>query len=341
MRVTIRDVARLAGVSISTVSRVLNNPDAVREEKRRRVTEAVAHLGYRPNPVAQSLLRKVTGGLGVLVPFVSGEFFSEFLHGIDRAARDAGFFILISTSHYDTDELATALHGMGPRVDGLLIMAPTMDLGSLSGLLAQSSPVVYVNTPAKEQHVDLILFDNYGGFYGLTRHVLALGHRRVALLRGPARASDARERLEGFRKAMAEVPEAERIELSSELVGYTQEAGYEMARGALALSPRPTALMAANDQAAIGALAALKEAGIRVPEEMSVTGFDDVSSARFAAPPLTTARAPVRELGAAAARQLIARVRGEASEPVRRTFPVELIVRESTAPPPPEFYAST
>jgi len=334
MRVTIRDVARQAEVSISTVSRVLNNPKTVREEKRRRVLEAVKRLGYRPNPAARSLLKKKTGGLGVLVPYVSGEFFSEFLHGIDRAARDAGYFILISTSHYDTEELATALQGMDRRVDGLLVMAPTMDLGSLSDLLVQSGPVVYVNTPVGEQEVDQVQFDNFGGFHALARHLLHLGHRRIALLRGPEKATDALARLEGFRKAMAEVPGSERIELSSELEGYTQEAGYEMAHAALDLSPRPIALMAANDQAAIGALAALKEAGVRVPEEMSVTGFDDVSSARFAAPPLTTARVPVWELGAVAARQLIARVKGAASEPVHLTFPVEVIVRDSTAPPP-------
>ncbi|RMF56182.1 MAG: LacI family transcriptional regulator, partial [Bacteroidetes bacterium] len=310
MAVTIRDVARQAGVSISTVSRVLNNPEVVREEKRRRVLKAVERLGYRPNPLARSLLKKTTGGLGVLVPFVSGEFFSEFLHGIDQTAREAGFFVLISTSHHDRSELRVALQSLERRVDGFLLMMPTGDLNDIQAFLPRLGPAVFVNTPVGEgDPVDQVQFDNFGGYYELTRHVLSLGHRRVAILRGPVEASDARERLAGFRKAMAEVPDAEPIELASTLEGYSQEAGYEMARAALEHAPRPTALMAANDQAALGVLAALSEAGVKVPEEMSVTGFDDISGARYTVPALTTARVPVREIGAAAVRQLVARVR--------------------------------
>lgn len=330
MSVTIRDVARRAGVSISTVSRVLNDTCPVQEDKRRRVREAVKILGYAPNPVARSLLRKETGGLGVLLPYVSGEFFSELLYGIDRTTRQLGFFLMISTSHGSPEELRAALRGMRRRVDGLLIMAPEGEGAVLGDLLPDETPVVLINTPATGTAYDALSFDNYRGGFLATAHLLEQGHRRIAMLKGPAWAHDARERLRGYREALVASGLAPSPEY--ELAGdYSPEAGHAAAEQVLALQPRPTAVFAANDQSALAMIAALRNAGVAVPGDLSLVGFDDIPSARFASPSLTTVRVPIRELGVAAVQRLVVLLRGHSGPVQQDTLPVELVVRGSTA----------
>lgn len=330
--VTIRDVARRAGVSISTVSRVLNETCRVREDKRRRVSEAVEALGYVPNPVARSLLRKETGGLGVLLPYVSGEFFSELLYGIDRTTRRLGFFLMISTAHGSLDELQAALRGMHQRVDGLVIMAPEGEGATLGDLLPADTPAVLVNTPATETAYDALTFDNYRGGFLATSHLIALGHRRIAMLKGPDWAHDARERLRGYRDALA----AHHLSRNPDYEfdgDFSPEAGHGAAAQVLALQPRPTAVFCANDQSGLAMTAALHNAGLAVPADLSLVGFDDIPSARYASPPLTTVRVPIRELGVAAVERLVALVRGADRTAGQVTLPVELVVRGSTAPP--------
>ena len=331
MSVTIRDVARRAGVSISTVSRVLNDTCPVHEDKRRRVSEAVAALGYVPNQVARSLQRKETGGLGVLLPYVSGEFFSELLYGIDRTTRRLGFFLMISTSHGSLDEMQAALRGMHQRVDGLLIMAPEGEGAGLGDLLPDETPVVLVNTPANGTAYDALTFDNYRGGFLATSHLIELGHRRIAMLTGPDWAHDARERLRGYRDALAAhgLPRNPDYELDGD---FSPEAGHGAAERLLALQPRPTAVFCANDQSALAMTAALRNAGLAVPDDLSLVGFDDIPSARYASPPLSTIRVPIRELGVAAVERLVALVRGVDGAARRDILPVELVVRGSTAP---------
>lgn len=330
MGITIRDVARRAGVSISTVSRVLNNTCPVNEDKRRRVEEAARVLGYTPNPAARSLLKRETGGLGVLLPYVGGEFFSELLGGVDRVAQQNGFFLLISTSHRNEAELKAALQGMYRRVDGLLVMAPEMRGGGVRHLVRGSAPMVFVNTEVEDPHLNVLNFDNYGGVYALVKHLLAKGHRRIAYIRGPEGAFDARERLRGYREALREagLPDTARFEMPGD---YSQEAGYAMTLELLARDPRPTAIVGCNDYCAVGVLHALHEAGLRVPEDVALAGFDDVPSARYTQPPLTSVHVPVREMGEAAMHYLIEQVRGEKNGgPRQQVFPVTLVPRAST-----------
>ena len=304
---TIRDVAVCAGVSMSTVSRVLNDTCPVDQSKRKRVIEAVKALGYRPNPAARSLLSQKTGGLGIILPFVSGEFFSEFLNGIDRTAQQEGFFLLISTSHHSRLELAAALAGMNQRVDGLLVMAPQIGVDEEVFSATSESPTVFVNTPSSGQSADSITFDNFGGMYTVTAHLLSRGHRKIGIISGPADSHDAKERMRGYQNAMRDtgVTPNDGWIIHGD---YTQKGGYDAVKELLKQKEKPTAVLCSNDYAAIGALIALHEAGLSVPDDMAVTGFDDVPSARYSHPSLTTVHVPVKELGATAARLLISRI---------------------------------
>ena len=326
---TIRDVARRAGVSISTVSRVLNDTSPVAEDKRALVFEAAEALGYAPNPAALSLHGKRTGGVGVLLPFVSGEFFSELLNGLDGAAQELGLFLTVSTSHRRADEFQKTVRALDKRVDGLIVMAPELDADGAAPLVKPGRPVVFVNTDAQGLPADVLNFDNYGGARALTEHLLDVGHRRIAYIRGPATVWDARERARGYRDAMAEAGVS-----TDGLVfdgDYTRETGHAVAQSCLNARPRPTAILAANDYCALGAVSALHAAGVAVPGEVVVCGFDGLPSTRYTVPPLTTARVPIREIGDRAVRRLVTRLDGEDGTFLYDVAPVEVEVRESTA----------
>ncbi len=330
--VTIRDVARRAGVSISTVSRVLNDTCPVNEEKKTLVLEASRVLGYTPNPAALSLLSKRTGGLGVLLPFVSGEFFSELLSSLDQAAQDNDFFLVVSTSHQRSSEFQKAIQFLDKRVDGLIVMAPDLDRDGTALLLKSKTPLVFINTYAEGLLADVFNFDNYAGARMLTQHLLDNGHRRVALVHGPVLAQDALERARGYRAAMAGagVEDTAALEFQG---GFTREAGLAVADEILATTPRPTAIVAANDYCAMGIISALRAQGVSVPDDIAVGGFDGLPSSEYVAPPLTTVRVPIGEIGYQAVTRLVARIQGNhEGESHRQHFvPVTLTPRESTA----------
>lgn len=327
--VTIRDVARHAEVSIATVSRVLNAPDKVRELKRRRVEEAIKALDFRPNQMARGLLNKETGGIGVILPYVGGEFFSEFLTSIDKAAQENGFFLMISTSHRNTEAMELVLQNMRSRVDGIMIMASDGTPQMLQSLDAGPGPVIFVNTDGAGQGLETINFDNYMGACLATEHLIALGHTRIAMLKGPEASFDATERLRGYRDTLKKHRLLTDPEL--ELPGdFTPEAGNTAAQQLLRIENRPTAIFGANDQSTIVLMSVLRSHGIQIPEQMSVVGFDDIPAAQYAAPPLTSIRVPVGAIGKMAINRLIQAIRKKAGEPETHVLPVELIVRAST-----------
>ena len=329
MSATIRDVASRAGVSIATVSRVLNRSSPVSSGKRRLVLEAADALGYSPNPAALSLLSKRTGGIGVLLPFVIGEFFSELLSGLDEVAQAQDHFLVISTSHRRPGEFERAVRALDQRVDGLVVMAPEIDAAGVASILKTSIPVVFLNTPIDDGvPADVFGFDNYGGSHALTEHLVETGHQRVALLHGPPEARDARERARGYRDAMAQAGlSTEGLEFAS---GFSARAGHDAAGAALRSGWRPTAIVAANDDCARGAMNRLHDSGLSVPDDVAVCGFDGLPSSRYAIPPLTTARVPIRALGERAIRRLVARVDGSEPGGQRYEAPVEVVTRAST-----------
>src|SRR5437762_5961569 len=201
--VTIHDVAARAGVSVATVSRVLNRNAPVRQETLQHVQDVARRLRYVPNTAARALSIRRSHTIGVVLPNVHGEFFSEVIRGIDMAARKAGFHILVSGSHSDPDEMLAVLEAMRGGVDGLLVMAPDVAIASLREQIPADLPLVLLNA-ASEDH-DAITIDNYGGALAMTRHLASLGHTRIAFIKGPDRNADARERLRGYRRAMREI----------------------------------------------------------------------------------------------------------------------------------------
>ena len=319
---TIRDVAARAGVSVATVSRVLNGKELVREETSAQVREAARSLRYVPNVAARSLSIRCSQTIGIVLPEVHGEFFSEVIRGIDVAARREGYHILVSGSHSDAGEMMDVVDAMRGRVDGLVIMAPDVDVASLGNHV----PLVLLNS-SDDSH-DAITIDNYGGAKTMMRHLASLGHERIAFICGPAQNADARERLRGYRRAMRG---SQRIEVRGD---FTEASGFTAARDIAAMKPVPTAIFAANDSMAIGALGALSEAGRSVPGDITVVGFDDIPIARYVAPPLTTIGVDIAELGRRAFAVLLdAIARPGAREPRCEKVSTTLVVRKSCGSP--------
>jgi len=287
---TIHDVAARAGVSVATVSRVLNGKELVREETSRQVRAAAKSLRYVPNVAARSLSIRRSQTIGIVLPDVHGEFFSEVIRGIDLAARAEGYHILVSGSHSDAGEMMEVVEAMRGRVDGLAVMAPDVALTSLGDALAPDLPVVLLNSA--DDHHDAITIDNYGGARSMMKHLASLGHKRIAFIKGPAQNADARERLRGYRQSMRPLGAA--VEFDGD---FTERAGYAAGMAIAETSPRPTAIFAANDSMAVGALSATTERGIAVPGEITVVGFDDIPIAHYVNPPLTTISVDIAELG--------------------------------------------
>jgi LacI family transcriptional regulator len=334
---TITDVAREAGVSIATVSRVFNDSDLVSPETRRRVRDVATRLNYWPNAAARSLITSRTHTLGVLLPELHGEFFSSVILGIDRAARQEGFHLLVSSSHADTRELLSALRTMRGRIDGLIVMAPDVDAPAAIRHSAGTTPIVLLDPEGEVEGYDTLSIANFEGAYALTRHLLGHGHRRIATITGPEGNADARERLGGYRAALrdSEIALAPELEVRGD---FTEPSGYAAVREVLALDPRPTAIFASNDYMAVGAMRALAKAGVPVPAQISVAGFDDIEMTRYLSPPLTTVRVDTFHLGERAVHLLLRATRaasaGEAERHLHEVLPTSLVVRASSGPLP-------
>ena len=327
--VTIKDVARVAQVSVATVSRALNGHGNVAEEVRHRVLAAAQELRYTPHAAARSLSSRRTQTLGVVLPDLHGEFFSELMRGIDQVARAQRLHLLVSSYHGNPEEQGAALRAMRGRVDGLLVMSPFVAAPTLlSEHLEPSLPAVLINSQAGLDGTAVLGVDNHGGAMAMVEHLVASGHRRIAFIAGPQDNFDAHERLRGYREALQRLlPGAQEWVLPGD---FDEASGHRAGRELLAASPRPDAVFAANDMMALGCLFAFAQAGVRVPADIALAGFDDIPLARYVHPALTTIRVNIAELGARAARLLIAKVAGEATNE-SSVLMTELIVRESSA----------
>jgi LacI family transcriptional regulator len=336
MSATIKEVARAAGVSVATVSRVLNDSGPVREETRQRIRAVVDRLRYVPHGAARSLTTNSTSTVGVLLPDIHGEFFSEVIRGLDATARRGGYHVLVSSAHSEPGEMSAVLRALRGRVDGLIVMSPHLGAEALQADLSESLPTLLLNCRADGSPFASIEVDNYGGARAMVRHLAGLGHRRIALIQGPAHNYDAEERLRGYRDAMRALGAPE-FTVEGD---FSEEGGYRAARQLLALAERPSAIFAVNDSMAIGCLFALREAGVAVPEEIALGGFDDIPIARFITPPLTSVSVSIAELGELAMARLLAGIEGGRNgvisgigegngEQRRETLPTRLVVRAS------------
>lgn len=350
---TIKDVARRAGVSVATVSRVMNGTAPVLAHTRERILTAARELHFTPNASARSLSTRRTTALGVVLPDLHGEFFSELLRGLDRVAQQHGRHLLVSSSHHDPHGIAAALRAMHGRVDGLIVMAPDVAASALAESLPRNLPTVLVNCAERSDATDdvpsrirMLGVDNVGGAMAMVRHLASLGHRRIGFVAGAPDNADARERLIGYERAMEELG----LEAPSRYRScgdFSEESGWRATQSLLDASPRPTAIVAANDMMALGALRAARERGLDVPGDVSVAGFDDIPTARYVTPPLTTVRVDVESLGARAASLLLALMtatEGETSPSPRtrrEVLPGVLVTRDSCGPPPASSLVST
>jgi DNA-binding LacI/PurR family transcriptional regulator len=325
------DVGRLAGVSHQTVSRVINGSRNVRPETRRRVLEAMRELGYRPNLTARALATGRTQTLGVVSFDTTLYGPASTLLGIERAAHEAGYFIVVASMNALTrGSVADAvdhlrLHG----VDGIVVIAPLQDAAEALLHTAVDLPLVAAEA-GPDGEVPVVEVDQTAGAEKATRHLLELGHRTIWHIAGPPEFLESRRRLEAWRATV----ESARIEPPPPLTGdWSARSGYDLGRR-LAADPEVTAIFAANDQMALGVLRALHEAGRAIPGDVSVVGFDDIPEAPYFLPPLTTVRQDFDELGSRSLRVLLGMIEtGETGPPAPRVDP-ELVVRVSTSSAP-------
>jgi LacI family transcriptional regulator len=323
---TIRDVARAAKVSTATVSRVLNRSDTVAARTTSRVLRAADELDYVPHSGARSLSTRRTDTIGVLLPDLHGEFFSELIRGVDAATSARGLHLLLSRSHGDPLEAAAMLRAMRSRVDAILVMSPYSDGEMLSSAIRDSVPLVLLNGgPGAGRHPTFAI-DNHAGALAITRHLIETGRRRIAFIAGPSDNIEAAERLRGYRAALGALAEPnERI-----VQGDFSEASGLAAGRALIAAGAPDAIFAANDMMAIGCLQALREAGLDIPGDIALAGFDDIPVARFLDPPLTTAAVNIAEIGRQALECCIEIIATGAAADGHRTFTPQLVIRASS-----------
>jgi LacI family transcriptional regulator len=321
---TIRDVARLAGVSVASVSRALNGLDNVTAATRDRVMQAIATLSYVPNAAARSLSRAETRTIGIVVPDLHGEFFSELIRGFDLAASEAGYLLLLSTMHADPALAGQALRAMHGRVDGLLVMAPQLSVAAIDALVPVELPCLQVFCEPSRRR-PTIGVDNLEGAGDAARHLLSIGRRRIVHVTGPRGNHDAEQRREGLVAVLHELGAEAPILIDGD---FREDSGARAVDRLVASGAAFDAVFAANDMMAIGALQALRSHGRRVPENVAVVGFDDIPLSRYLG--LTTMRVQVADIGAIALRRLIAILENGPEAPTFERSSPTLIVRASS-----------
>lgn len=328
--VTIRDVARAAGVSASTVSRALATPDLVNATNREKVLRAAERLGYRPNRAARGLTTGRTGNLGLIVPDLANPFFPGVVKGVQARAREADFAVFVADTDEDVGAEAGLARNLVKQVDGLVLCSTRM---SEQEVLALASDVTLVLLHRRVGDVPAVTVDNADGMRQAVAHLAALGHRRIGYVGGPAQAWSHLERLRGLRDAAG----AEGVELI-EFGSFAPYFESGIAAADLALAARVTAVVGYNDLVALGLLNRFSARGVAVPHQVSVVGCDDVSLATMGSPPLTSVALPKEQAGRAVVSMLI-RLFREGQEPpdgatVHMELPTQLIVRGSTGPAP-------
>lgn len=329
--VTIKDVARLANVSVATVSRALNGRENVGEAVRSRVLAIANSLDYSPDPAARSLSCRRTNTIGVVLPDLPCEFFALLMCGIDAAARERGLQLLVSGHHKGVASQAEALRAMRGRVDGVLVMSPHSGRDVAAANLPPELPLLLLDSDADEPRLDNLRVDNHAGAVAMVRHLVDCGYRRIAFVAGREPHFDASERLRGYRDALRECLPGARpwIVPGNFDVLSGRQAGTRLLQSA----ERPDAVFAANDMMALGCLFAFQEAGLVVPDEVAVAGFNDSPTARHAFPALTTMRIDVSGFGARALHMLLDRrpvAEGALHEGALQLLQPQLVVRGST-----------
>ncbi len=329
-RTTIRDVARKAGVSVATVSRVLNHFSSVRQETRQRVSRAIEECHYIYNALAGGLSARRTATLGIIVPTITNPVFASVTKGIQDYAREKGYSILLGNTDYNEENELRLIHlFQQKRVDGVILNGPWRNAPIIPLMKETRLPFVITWQTLRDKKVNCVAFDNFRSAYRMVEYLVALGHRRIAMIAGKFSVSErALMRWQGYRRSLAK----NKIPLDPALVieeGYAFSDGKRAMARLLSLPEKPTAVFCGNDILAVGAIACAKENGIRVPEDVSVVGFDDMEISAYYDPPLTTMAVPAYEMGQTAARILVEEIEGKGKKPRQILLQTKLMIRGS------------
>lgn len=332
-KITIDDVATEAGVSSGTVSRVINHHAHVRPETRERVLQVMQRLGYVANRHARSLAGGKTNIIGVLVPDLGTGYIGEIIRGIDMELGLSGLDLILYTTHRtaskESNYVANLAEGM---VDGLLLVLPRSPADYVETLTQRKFPFVLIDHQGTGKECPAVGATNWQGAYNATEYLIKLGHRRIGFITGSMDLGCAQDRLAGYRSALRthHIPQTSELEYEG---GFFQPDGYAGAEAFLDLADPPTAIFASNDVMAMGVMDAVRNRGLRVPDDMAVVGFDNVPQSAVVYPPLTTVQQPLEYMGRVATQMLLGILKKPEKDTGRIELPTELIVRSSTAPP--------
>jgi LacI family transcriptional regulator len=329
---TIKDVAEAAGVSIATVSRVLNQNGYVSPELNQRVQDAIAALGYQRNALARNLRRSESLTLGILVPDSNNSFFSEIAKGVEETCFAKGYTVVLCNTDENPDKATSYLSNLYQhRVAGFIVVSLGDFKPRLQKLIEDGYPIVIVDRPVTDLKADSVISDNFSGARLAMQHLIQLGHRRIAYVVGNMHLETIKARWAGVMSTLEEYGVPLDPSLVYEHGDYTPKSGYAAAEALLKRADPPTAIFAFNDLMAFGVLSYAQMNGIHIPSKVSVVGFDDVTLAAYSAPSLTTVAQPKYALGQKVAEILLDRIHGDTSPPIKLVLPTELIVRCSTA----------
>jgi len=324
---TIKDVAKQAGVAVSTVSLALNNDPRVSEDTRRKVLKSAEELNYRPNGAARSLKRRKTETVGLFLNDFGGPFFSSFIQGVEEVVSANGYD-LVACSTFGGQHNTANRYLREKQFDAAIILGPAIPDELILQVAGPQFPIVVMDRELSADHVHSVLVDNVQGARSATRHLIGLGRRRIGYLSGPLNSYNNQKRLVGFKSALEEAG----IPLQASCVAqghFTESGGYQAMKSLIVSRSLPDAVFAANDEMALGAIQALMEAGLRVPEDVAVVGFDDIRLSSYVRPALTTVGHPKHEWGTVATHVVFQALREPGEQPSAIMLDTELIVRES------------
>lgn len=332
--VTIRDVAKRARVSVSTASRALNSSGPVKEETKARVSKAAKEINYTPNAIARGLVTRKTGNIGFILPAsvkggTSNPFYSRIFEGVEAETRERNYHLIFSILDENQEDLPRMVKEK--RIDGVIFASKVSERFILQ-LEEREITLVLVDHAIEQGNVDSVVIDNFNGACKMVNHLLELGHRRIGFLRGPQDRPSFIQRFEGYKETLkkAGLKYDEKIVWEADL---DFNDAYKVMKKKIKTQPFPTAIFATTDIVILAAAKIIREEGLRIPEDVSLAGFDDILQAKQAHPPLTTIRVSKREMGRIAARKLFENLNGITKKPSQTVILTELVVRDSTGPP--------
>jgi LacI family transcriptional regulator len=328
---TIKDVARASGVSYATVSRVLSGYEFVKESTRSRVMDAVEKLGYVANLPARSLAGGHSRIIGLLVPNLDISYVGTITRGIDQELERANYDLILYTSHRHPNNESIYVSAIANGLtEGLLLVAPLVPTTYLDALRKQNFPYVLIDQADPTENSSIVESTNWQGAYEATLYLIQLGHTRIAFIRGALAIRSAVDRLQGYKAALAEssIPFREELIIDGD---FQQQTGYEVTKSLLqSVAPPPTAIFASNDLSALGAMDAARECGLRIPDDISIIGFDDIPQVSLVYPKLTTVRQPLEQMGRVAVKMLLEQIENHSRPPQHITLATQLVIRDSS-----------